>query len=141
MANGDPWIGTQVGNYRIFEIINSGAFGSVYKGKHLYFEHDPVVAIKLPRASLPEEERNEFIKEAQLQRQIQYQHILPILDAGFQNGIPYIVTMYAAGGSLRGRLGKRNGQPLPLDEALRDPDSGWTSFALRPPIPAVCCAS
>lgn len=76
MANGDPWIGKQVGNYRIVEIINSGAFGSVYKGKHLLFEHDPVVAIKLPRATFPEEERSEFIKEAQLQRQLRYLHIL-----------------------------------------------------------------
>jgi serine/threonine protein kinase len=118
MANSDPWIGKQVGNYRFVEIINSGAFGSVYKGTHLHFEHDPVVAIKLPRATFPEEERSEFIKEAQLQRQLRYLHILPILDAGFQNGIPYIVTMYAAGGSLSGRLGKRHGQALPIDEAL-----------------------
>ncbi len=118
MANDDPWIGKQVGNYRIIEIITSGAFGCVYKGKHLLFEFDPVVTIKLPHAILPEEERSEFRKEAQLQRQIRYQHILPIVDAGFQNGIPYIVSMYAAGGSLRGHLGKRNGQPLPLEEAF-----------------------
>jgi WD40 repeat protein len=118
MTNGDPWIGKQVGNYRIVEIINSGAFGSVYKGKHLFFEHDPIVAIKVPRTTIPEEERHEFIKEAQLQRQLRNPHILTILDAGFQNGIPYIVTMFAAGGSLRGRLSKLNGQPLPLEEAL-----------------------
>src|SRR2546421_5528133 len=119
MANNDPWIGKQVGNYRIVEIINSGTFGSVYKGKHLHFEHDPVVAIKLPRAPFhTEEECREFIQEAQLQRQLRHPHILPILDAGFQNGIPYLITKYAAGGSLRARLGKRNGQPLPLDEAL-----------------------
>ncbi len=119
MANGDPWIGKQVGNYRIVEIINSGTFGSVYKGKHLLFEHDPVVAIKLPRATFhTEEEHSEFIKEAQLQRQLQHQHILPILDAGFQNDIPYLVTKYAAGGSLRDRLGKCNGQPLLIYEAF-----------------------
>ncbi len=119
MANSDPWIGKQVGNYRIVEIINSGAFGSVYKGKHLYFEHDPVVAIKLPRAAFhTEEERAEFMKEAQLQRQLQHPHILPILDAGFQDGIPYLVTMHAAGGSLRDRLVKRKGQPAPVDEAV-----------------------
>lgn len=64
MANSDPWIGKQVGNYRIVEIINSGGFGSVYKGKHLYFEHDPVVAIKLPRAAFHTEvERAEFISD------------------------------------------------------------------------------
>src|SRR6266700_1680195 len=119
MVDSDPWIGKQVGNYRIVESINSGNFGSVYKGKHLHFEHDPVVAIKLPRATFhTEEERSQFIQEAQLQRQLGHPHILPILDAGFQNGIPYLVTMYAAGGSLRARLGKRNSQPLPLDEAL-----------------------
>src|SRR6266566_4513730 len=119
MVSSDPWIGKEVGNYRIVESINSGNFGSVYKGKHLHFEHDPVVAIKLPRATFhTEEERSQFIQEAQLQRQLGHPHILPILDAGFQNGIPYLVTMYAAGGSLRARLGKRNRQPLPLDEAL-----------------------
>src|SRR6266566_2500994 len=119
MVSSDPWIGKEVGNYRIVESINSGNFGSVYKGKHLHFEHDPVVAIKLPRATFhTEEERSQFIQEAQLQRQLGHPHILPILDAGFQNGIPYLVTMYAAGGSLRARLGKRNSQPLPLDEAL-----------------------
>src|SRR6266699_4073860 len=119
MVRSDPWIGKEVGNYRIVESINSGNFGSVYKGKHLHFEHDPVVAIKLPRATFhTEEERSQFIQEAQLQRQLWHPHILPILDAGFQNGIPYLVTMYAAGGSLRARLGKRNSQPLPLDEAL-----------------------
>ena len=47
MANNDPWIGTQVGNYHILEIIHSANFGNVYKGKHLYFEHDPVIAFKL----------------------------------------------------------------------------------------------
>ena len=119
MTTNDPWLGTQVGNYRIVELINSGTFGSVYKGKHLDFEHDPVVAIKLPRATFHTvEECNEFIQEAQLQRQLMHPHILPILDAGLQNGIPYLATMYAAGGSLRTRLGKSNGQPLPLDEAL-----------------------
>lgn len=119
MTNSDPWIGAQVGNYRLVEIINSGTFGSVYKGKHLFFEHDPVVAIKLPRATFhTEEECSAFIQEAQLQRRLRHPHILPILDAGFQNSMPYLVTMYAAGSSLRTRLGKRNGQPLPLDEAL-----------------------
>src|SRR5690348_13501893 len=119
MTNNDPWIGTQVGNYRLVGSINSGTFGSVYQGKHLFFELDPAVAIKLPRATfLTEEEGNKFIQEARLHRQLRHPHILPILDAGFHNGIPYLVTMYAAGGSLRARLSKRNGQPLPPNEAL-----------------------
>src|SRR5207249_9926466 len=45
-------------------------------------------------------------------------NILRILDAGFHAGIPYLVTEFAPGGSLRDRLDQQAGKPLPLDEAL-----------------------
>ncbi len=119
MANSDPLIGKQVGNYHILAEINSGSFGSVYRGKHIIFEDDPVVAIKLLHASLhTQQERTEFIKEAQLLKKLRHPYILRILDAGFQENMPYLVTEYAAGGSLRDRLRKYNGQPLPVEEAV-----------------------
>src|SRR5260370_5283762 len=119
MANSDPWIGKQVGNYHILAEIKSGSFGSVYRGKNIIFEDDPVVAIKLLHASLhTQQERTEFIKEAQLLKKLRHPYILRILDAGLQENIPYLVTEYAAGGSLRDRLRKYNGQPLPIEEAI-----------------------
>ena len=119
MANSDPLIGKQVGNYHILAEINSGSFGSVYRGKHIIFEDDPVVAIKLLHASLhTQQERTEFIKEAQLLKKLRHPYILRILDAGFQENMPYLVTEYAAGGSLRDRLRKYNGQSLPVEEAV-----------------------
>src|SRR5258708_20481176 len=119
MANSDPLIGKQVGNYHILAEINSGSFGSVYRGKHIIFEDDPVVAIKLLHASLhTQQERTEFIKEAQLLKKLRHPYILSILDAGLQENIPYLVTEYAAGGSLRDRLRKYNGQPMPIEEAI-----------------------
>src|SRR5947209_10563813 len=120
MANENPLIGKQIGNYHILAEINSGSFGSVYQGRHVVFEDDPVVAIKLLHSTLrSQQERTEFIKEAQVLKKLQHPHILRILDAGFQDGIPYLVTEYAAGGSLRDRLLKRNGQSLPLEDATR----------------------
>ena len=119
MANSDPLIGKRVGNYHILAAINSGSFGSVYQGKHIIFEDDPVVAIKLLHASLhTQQERTEFIKEAQLLKKLRHPYILRILDAGFQENMPYLVTEYAAGGSLRDHLRKYNGQPLPVEEAV-----------------------
>ncbi len=118
MATNNPMIGKQVGNYRILAEINSGTFGTVYQGKHIIFDDDPVVAIKLLHAALRSpQEHAEFIKEAQVLKKLNHPHILRILDAGFQDGIPYLVTEYAAGGSLRDRLSKSKGKPLPLDEA------------------------
>src|ERR1700730_18370456 len=118
MAANNPLIGKQVGNYRILAEINSGSFGSVYQGKHIIFEDDPMVAVKLLHTTLRSpQEHAEFIKEAQVLRKLQHPHILRILDAGIQDGILYLVTEYAAGGSLRDRLKQSNGKPLPLDEA------------------------
>src|SRR5712691_5126163 len=102
MENGDPLIGKQIGNYRILAKINSGSFGSVYQGKHIIFEDDPLVAIKLIHTALrSQQEHTEFIKEAQVLKKLNHPHTLRILDAGFQDGVPYLVTEYAAGGSLR----------------------------------------
>jgi hypothetical protein len=42
----DPLIGKQIGNYLILAKINAGSFGSVYQGKHIIFDDDPMVAIK-----------------------------------------------------------------------------------------------
>src|ERR1700719_3337659 len=118
MAANNPLIGKQIGNYRILAEINSGSFGSVYQGKHVIFEDDPIVAIKLLHTALNSpHEHTEFIKEAQVLKKLQHPNILHILDAGFQDGTPYLVTEYARGGSLRDRLKQSNGKPLPLDEA------------------------
>jgi serine/threonine protein kinase/uncharacterized membrane protein len=118
MATNNPLIGKQVGNYRILAEINSGSFGSVYQGKHVIFDDDPMVAIKLLHTALHSpQEHAEFIKEAQVLKKLNHPHILRILDAGFQDGVPYLVTDYAAGGSLRNRLSASNGKPLPLDQA------------------------
>src|ERR1700730_9195304 len=109
MTANNSLIGKQVGNYRLLAEINSGSFGSVYQGKHIIFEDDPVVAIKLLHKALhSQQEHTEFIKEAQVLKKLQHPHILRILDAGFQDGIPYLVTEYALGGSLRDRLKQSN---------------------------------
>ncbi len=45
----------------------SGAFGSVYKGKHTIFTNRPIVAIKLLHTHLSsQEERDRFFQEARL---------------------------------------------------------------------------
>src|SRR5258706_12783015 len=119
MADESNLNGRQIGNYRIVAEINSGSYGSVYTGKHLIFEDDPIVAIKVLHAHLGSPlEREQFIREAQLLKKLKHPFILPILDAGIHNGFPYIITEYASRGSLRDRLNQQPNQPLPLEEAL-----------------------
>jgi len=113
-------IGKQIGgNYRLVAQLGRGSFGDVYKAQHIFFTNRPQVAIKLLRASLfSPKERERFIQEAQLLNMLSHPHILPILDAGMHEDLPYIVMEYAPGGSLQDRLDKQPGQALPIDEAI-----------------------
>src|SRR6266568_3261293 len=118
MAGGNKYIGEQIGNYRIIAQLKSGSYGSVYQGKHTVFEDDPIVAIKLLHAYLGSPQREQFLQEARLLRKLKHPHILPILDAGIHDDLPYLVTEYAPGGSLRDRLDQQPGIPLSVDDAL-----------------------
>ncbi len=120
VLSGDPYIGKEIGGaYRITARINCGAFGCVYQAQHIFFEEDPIVAIKLLQGLVvSEEDRQHFIQEARLLRKLKHPHILPILNVAIQDNVPYIVMEYAKGGSLKDRLRGRKGQPLPPEEAL-----------------------
>jgi serine/threonine protein kinase/predicted Zn-dependent protease len=113
-------VGQQIGNYYLEAYIDSGSYGSVYRARHHIFSDDPPVALKLMHAHLDAAEDQElFFQEARLLRKLKHPAILPVIDVGFDQGRPYLVTEYAAGGSLRDLLRQRNGQPLSLAESLR----------------------
>src|ERR1700738_1244076 len=98
----DKYINKQIGNYRITDPLDAGAFGSVYKGIHLYLS-SRIVAIKLMHHThLGEEhERESFLQEAQFLELLKHPHILPIYDVGVDEGTPYIIAELAPNGSLR----------------------------------------
>ncbi|HLZ64326.1 MAG TPA: serine/threonine-protein kinase [Ktedonosporobacter sp.] len=119
MSQEQTLTGKQLGNYRLLSRLSYSSRGSVYLGQHAIFTHDPVVAIKILHTSLPDdEEREDFIREALVLKKLSHPYILPVIDAGIQNGIAYIVTAYASHGTLRAYLDQQQGHPLPLDEAL-----------------------
>lgn len=57
-------------------------------------------------------------KVAQLKR-LNHASLLPVLDAGVEQDMPYVVSAYAPNGSLRERLKRAKDQRLPIAEALR----------------------
>lgn len=118
MLNGTSFIGKQIGNYFIVAELASGSFGRVYKGRHIIFTDEPIVAIKLLHthfASQPE--RDQFIQEARLLKKLKHPHILPIIEAGIHEGSLYLVVEYAPNGSLRDRLERQSALPMSLNES------------------------
>lgn len=57
-----------------------------------------------------------FKREIHLAAQLQHPHLVPVLQAGEADGLPYFVMPYVAGDSLRDRLA--GNRPLPVREAV-----------------------
>src|SRR5579859_3181372 len=112
-------LGKQIGNYQLTAELASGSFGSVCIAKHLVFDDEPVVAVKLLHTHLgSEKERKRFFQEARFLRKLKHRYILPLLDAGLYEGFLFLIVEYASNGSLDGRLRRQPSQPLPMEEAL-----------------------
>ncbi|HVB60419.1 MAG TPA: tetratricopeptide repeat protein [Ktedonobacteraceae bacterium] len=108
-----------IGNYLIVAQLASGAFGHVYLAQHAILANR-VVAIKLMHSMYlnSTEECVRFLQEAQFLEKLKHSHILPVIDVGLYEGIPYLVTEYASKGSLRNLLQQRPSQPLPIDVSI-----------------------
>lgn len=121
---------SHIGHYEVTSLISTaGGFGVVYKGRNILSPNEPEVAIKLLRTHLPtEEDKKHFQEEVRIHEKLNHKYILRVVEVGFQNGLPYLITEYAINGSLQTLL-KKNSQgpsllkknsqgPLPLERSL-----------------------
>jgi eukaryotic-like serine/threonine-protein kinase len=105
-----------VGRYEIRSEIARGGMAVVY------LAHDPrfnrSVAIKiLPHGYTHDPQfLARFQLEAEAVASLEHQHVVPVYDFGEEDGQPYLVMRYMAGGSLSQRI--RQGA-MPVDEAIR----------------------
>ncbi|MBI4869854.1 MAG: serine/threonine protein kinase [Candidatus Wallbacteria bacterium] len=90
--------------YTILEPIATGASATVYKA--FDERRGGLVALKVLERSLFDGDHaiRRFLREVRMQEQLEHPCILTLLDAGFLETLPYIVTELAAGGSLRQRM-------------------------------------
>lgn len=96
----------KIGRYIIKAELGRGGMSTVFHAYDPSFERD--VAIKvLPAAFLHDPQfRARFDREAKMIANLEHPAIVPVYDFGEQDGLPYIVMRYMAGGSLADRLNK-----------------------------------
>jgi len=109
--------GTFIGDrYRLDEKVGSGGMSTVYRA------FDPTlerwVAIKLMHRDISSDpdQLERFRREARAVASLNHPHVVTVIDAGEDDGTPYIVLEYVEGETLKDRI-KRLGR-LPVSDAV-----------------------
>ncbi len=100
-------LGERIGRFSIWMHLGSGAFGEVYQAQDTLLKRD--VALKLPHQSAfaSESQRARFLREPQAAAGLRHPNIVPIYDAGVENGQFYIASAFIDGQVLQRRLEER----------------------------------
>lgn len=107
-----------IDRYDVHTALGHGAMASVYLANDL--KHDRQVAIKALRRHLEDPAAGvRFLREIKYLAKLQHPHILPLFDSGDALGIPYYVTSFVEGETLRTRLKNAPHHRLPVGEVTR----------------------
>jgi len=100
--------GQTCGPYRVEELLGEGGMGFVYRATDA---GGRTVALKLVKGEIASDSvfRRRFDREARTAARIGHPNVVPVLDTGEFEGIPYMAQQFIAGGSLEHRI-KRDGQ-------------------------------
>ena len=117
MTQPDPPVQTALAaRYDIEAEIGRGGMATVFRARDR--RHGVLVAIKVLRRELVTALGAErFTREVRVTAALQHPHILPLLDSGSSDGLPYYVMPLVTGDTLEQRL--RKDGPLPIHEAVQ----------------------
>lgn len=105
-----------LGDYEVLEPLGSGGMGQVYRARHRHM--DRVVALKVmhPAGSSSPADATRFRQEIKTIARLAHPNTVTAYDAGFHDGVPFLVTEYIDGITLD-RLVRTEG-PLDVPRAV-----------------------
>ena len=107
MGVSDPRIGSQIGEYNVDAVLGEGGMGKVYTATG---PDGGRVALKLVKDDYARDEtfRRRFYREARIAQTVQHPNVVPVVDTGEHEGLPYMAQRFIEGMSLDEKL-KRDG--------------------------------
>jgi serine/threonine protein kinase len=115
MSVSDPRIGSQIGDYNVDSLLGEGGMGKVYTATG---PDGGKVALKLVKDDYARDEtfRRRFYREARIAQTVEHPNVVPVVDTGEHEGLPYMAQRFIEGMSLDEKL-KRDG-PLDVQTAV-----------------------
>jgi serine/threonine-protein kinase len=96
--------GRSVGPWELRERIGGGGQAAVFHARHATLDRPAALKLVHPQVWADPSFRVRFRRECEALLALRHPHIVPILDAGEQDGRGYLAMALARGGSLAGRL-------------------------------------
>jgi serine/threonine protein kinase len=112
MAEFELQPGQTFGPYTVESTLGVGGMGRVFKATG----PDGTVALKLVKEDIARDQtfRKRFEREASIAQRVVHEHLVPVLDTGEVQGIPYLTQRYIDGGSLSDLI-EREGKLAPAE--------------------------
>jgi eukaryotic-like serine/threonine-protein kinase len=113
-----PSVPTRLGPFRLLELLGEGGFGRVYRAQRDGEAH--TVALKLLRHHelIDEESVARFRHEPTVSARLDPRYVVPVLESGQQDSVPYFTMEYMPGGTLRERMPQYLGNPQRAAELM-----------------------
>jgi streptogramin lyase len=104
-------IGSEIAGHRLEAVAGRGGMGVVYRATQLRLKRQ--VALKLIAADLAADPsfRERFEHESEIAAQIEHPHVIPLYEAGEQDGQLYITMRYIEGTDLRAMIEREGALP------------------------------
>ena len=104
------------GRYRLDAQIGAGGMSTVYRAFDTVLERRVAIKLMHREIAADTDQLERFRREARAVAQLNHPHIVGVIDAGEDDGTPYIVFEYVEGETLKDRI-RRHGR-LPIPEAV-----------------------
>src|SRR5690349_24372329 len=104
------------GRYRLDAQVGHGGMSTVYRAFDTVLERQVAIKLMHREMSSDSDQLERFRREARAVAQLNHPHIVGVIDAGEDDGAPFIVFEYVDGETLKERI-RRNGR-LAIPEAI-----------------------
>mgnify|MGYP000371383462 CR=1 FL=1 len=109
-------VGSEFAGHRIAGVLGKGGMGVVYRATKLALERDRALKVIAPALSDVDRFRERFKRESRMAASIEHPNVIPVHDAGEENGMLYLAMRLVEGTDLH-RLA--SGQGIGAERAAR----------------------
>lgn len=113
---GTSYIGRTLGRYKIGPVVGSGGFATVYRAVDGQLERQIALKVVDPNAHHNPTVARRFVREGQAAASLDHPAVVPVYDAGEQDGVLWLAMRLIEGGSLDDAL--RSGRRLTADQIV-----------------------